>query len=127
MASLAEKVSVGILVVVGAAYAALPNRVSRLLSPGIALIVDGLTWADATLPRPLFISLIFLATTIASLLIAMSFGRVLYTLLKHGGPRTKRLLGFVTPSTPVGKVVLVLAVVVLFLLGSVWGIPYFFG
>ncbi len=127
MASLAEKVSVGVLVVVGAAYAVLPSRVSRLLSPGTALIVDGVRWADANLPRPLFISLIFLMITVVSLLIAISFARVLYTVLKHAGPRTKRVYDFVTPSTPVGKVVLVLAVVVLFLLGSVWGIPYFFG
>lgn len=124
MASLVEKVSVGILVVVGVAYAALPAQVSRLLSPGTSLIVDGIMWADANLPRPVFISIVFLATTIVSILIAISFARVLYTLLKHGGPRTKRAYELVTPSTPIGKVVVGLGLIIAFLFGSVSALPY---
>ena len=127
MATLAEKVSVGVLVAVGVAYAVVPDVVSRHLSPGIALLADGVTWANAALPRPVFVSVVFLATSVVAILIALSFGRVLYVLLKHAGPRTKRTYALVTPSSPVGKVVLVLGVVVLFLMGSVWGIPYFFG
>ncbi|MFB6178151.1 MAG: hypothetical protein ABEI77_00320 [Halorientalis sp.] len=125
MATLAEKVSVGILVVVGVAYAVLPAQVSGLLSPGTTLIVDAIMWADKALPEPVFISLVFLVTTVVSILIAISFGRVLYTLLKYGGPRTKRAWEFITPSTPIGKVVVGIGLLVAVVFGSVSALPYF--
>jgi len=127
MATLAEKVSVGILLVVGVAYAVVPGRVSRLLSPGTGLIVDGIMWAEATLPRPLFVSIVFLLTLVVSILVAISFARVLYTLLKHGGPRTKRAYSLLMPSTPIGKVVVGIGVITAFLFGSVWALPYLIG
>jgi hypothetical protein len=127
MATLAEKVSVGVLLAVGVAYAVVPSRVSRIISPGTSLIVDGILWADATLPRPLFLSIVFLVTTVVSILIAISVGRVLYTLLKLGGPRTKRAYEFVMPGTPIGKVVVGMGLITAFLFGSVWGLPYLLG
>jgi hypothetical protein len=127
MARLVERFAVGVLAVVGLAYLLAPAEVSWLLSPGTTLIVDAIMWADANLPRPLFIAAIFLVTTVVSILVALSTARVIYMLLKHGGPRTKRAWNLLTPNTPVGKVGAGAMIAILVLLGSVWILPYAIG
>lgn len=127
MARLVEELSVGILVLLGIGYAVLPATVGELLSPGFGVIVDGITWADESLPQPVFIATVFLITSIVAILIALSFARVFYQLLRHAGPRTRYAYDKVTPSTPIGKVAVGFSVMVLFLLASVWVLPSVIG
>lgn len=122
-----EKASVALLLLVGIAYAILPEQVGALLSPGISLLADGVMWANTNLPRPVFLIAIFLVTTIVSILIAISFARVFYRLLSNAGPRVTFVWRKVTPSTPIGKIAFAFGVMIAFLIGSVWALPYAIG
>jgi hypothetical protein len=123
MASLAEKVSVGILLVVALAFAVAPDLVGQLLAPGVSMLTAGIMWASRNLPRPVFLGVIFLATLVVSILIAISTARVGYAILKRAGPRTQRVYRKATPSTPIGKFAVFMFFGIGILLGSVWVLP----
>jgi hypothetical protein len=122
-----EKASVALLLLVGIGYVILPKQVGALLSPGISMLADAVIWANANFPRPVFLILIFLATTIISVLIAISFARVFYRLLSNAGPRVTFVYRKLTPGTPIGKIAFAFGLMILFLIGSVWAMPYVIG
>ncbi|WP_336002392.1 hypothetical protein [Halorientalis halophila] len=127
MAHPAESAVVGAVVGLVVALAAFPTRVGRLLAPAAGAVVDGIRWASESLPEPAFILSVFLGTMVLTVFVAVVFARVGYAALHRAGPRTKRLYRFVTPNTPIGKAGFAFALTVLFLIGSVWSLPYVIG
>jgi hypothetical protein len=127
MARLAEKVSIGVLVVVALAYLVFPAEVTYLLGPGIDLIVGGVTWASVNLPEPVFLGVIFLVTATVTILVGLSTARVLYAVSRRAGPRTRWAFDKVTPSSPIGKAAFAFGFTICFLIGSIWVLPYLIG
>jgi hypothetical protein len=127
MARLVEKVSIGVLLVVGLSYLVLPAEVTYLLGPGLDLVVDGVTWASVTLPEPVFLGVIFLVTASVTIMIGLSTARVLYAVSRRAGPRTRWAFDKVTPSSPIGKAAFAFGFTICFLIGSVWALPYLIG
>jgi hypothetical protein len=70
---------------------------------------------------------VFLGTLIVTVLIAYEFARVGYAAVKRASPRTRRVVGFVTPNTPIGKAAFAFCLTILFLGGSIWTLPYVIG
>lgn len=127
MAHPAESAFVGAIIGLVTALAAFPTRVGRLLAPAGGVLVDGLRWASEALPYWAFILTIFLGTAIVAVIVAYEFARVGYAAVRRAGPRTKRLIQFVTPNTPIGKAAFAFCFTILFLIGSVWALPYVIG
>lgn len=127
MARLEEKVAVGVLLVFGLSSLVFPAEVAVLLDPGVALIVDAVTWASATLPQPVFLGVIFVVAAVVTILVGLSTARVLYAVSRRAGPRTRWAFDKVTPSTPIGKAAFAFGFTICFLIGSVWVLPYVIG
>jgi hypothetical protein len=127
MARLVEKVSVGVLLVFALSSLVFPAELAFLLDPGIAALVDAVTWASVTLPQPVFLGVIFLVTATVTILIGLSTARVLYAISRRAGPRTRWAFDKVTPSTPIGKAAFAFGFTICFLIGSVWALPYVIG
>lgn len=123
MARVVESVSVVVVTAAAIAYAVFPARVSRRLGPGIESLVDGVRWASEALPRPVFIATVFVVTTMVTVLVALAYARVFYTLLRRAGPRTTRAYRFLAPSTPIGKGAVGLTIGVCLLLGMLYALP----
>ncbi|MFB6166076.1 MAG: hypothetical protein ABEJ31_13020 [Haloarculaceae archaeon] len=127
MARPVEAASVGVVILVGVAGLVVPAQVRSLFAPAVDLGIRGLYWANDALPRPVFVGAVFLATTVVAILVAISFGRVFYAVLRLAGPRTTAAYKAVAPSTPIGKVAFGFSLIVLFLLGSVLALPAVIG
>ena len=127
MAHPAESAFVGAIIGLVTALVAFPTRVGRLLAPAGGVVVDGIRWASETLPYWAFILTVFLGTMIVAVVVAYEFARVGYAAVRRAGPRTKRIVRFVTPNTPIGKAAFAFCFTILFLIGSVWALPYVIG
>jgi len=122
-----EKLSVTFIFLVGISYAILPEQVGAVLGPGIGLLTSGLEWANAVLPRPVFVILVLLAITVVFVLVALSFARVFYLVLSNAGPRAQYAYRKATPSTPIGKIAVFSFLAIGLLVGSVWLLPAVIG
>lgn len=127
MSRLVEQGIAVFVAVLGVAYAAFPGLVGGALSPVTAALIEALVWAHATLPWPVFLLAFFSVIAVVAVLAAVVLGRLLYALLQSAGPRTQRLYRRVTPGTPIGKMAVGMGLLTLFLLGSVWALPYAIG
>ncbi|AQL43743.1 hypothetical protein BV210_13970 [Halorientalis sp. IM1011] len=127
MAHPAESAFVGAIIGLVTALVLFPTRVGRLLAPAGGAVVDGLRWASESFPYWAFILTVFLGTMIVTVFVAYEFARVGYAAVRRAGPRTRRVVGFVTPNTPIGKAAFAFCFTILFLIGSVWALPYVIG
>ncbi|MFB6084505.1 MAG: hypothetical protein ABEJ94_09695 [Halorientalis sp.] len=127
MAHPAESAFVGAIIGLVAALVAFPTRVGRLLAPAGVAVVDGIRWVGEAFPYWAFILTVFLGTMVVAVVVAYEFARVGYAAVRRAGPRTKRVVRFVTPNTPIGKTAFAFCLTILFLIGSVWALPYVIG
>lgn len=123
----AESAFVGAIVGLVTALVAFPTRVGRLFAPAGEVVVDGIRWASEALPYWAFIVTVFLGTMFVTVFVAYEFAKVGYAAVRRAGPRTKRIVRFVSPNTPIGKAAFAFCFTVLFLIGSVGALPYVIG
>ena len=123
MGRIVEQGVIALLGAIAVAYVVLPTEVGEVLAPVTSGLVAGIRWANEVLPQPAFLLLIFAVLTVTAILFVIALARACYPLLQYAGPRTKRLYGFVTPDTPIGKMATGIMLMVFVVFGSIWGLP----